>query len=152
MISFIIFVCNCLSVSIKEYCFLACKRVVLPLSLLQFLQHMLALLFFTGQSRSPCRGSDPRLLNYESPPSFTFIYRCATPLDLPPRFSRLLFLFFVPTFFEFIIPPRDSVSSFIGWRSFRSVSRSIKSTLLHYGESNCVSAKRMLTISAVHDS
>lgn len=60
--------------------------------------HASSSFFAAGQSRSPrqSRHRSPRLLNYESPPSFTFIYRCAIPLDLPPRFSRLLFLFFVP--------------------------------------------------------
>lgn len=63
----------------------------------------------------------PELLNYESPASFTFIYRCAIPLDLPPRFSRLLFPFFVPApsnlLFRREIPFRLLLASV---RSFRS--------------------------------
>lgn len=66
--------------------------------------HASSSFFTTGQSRSPCRIAGPRLLNYESPPSFTFIYRCTIPLDLLPRFSRLLFLFFVPPPLNLLFP------------------------------------------------
>lgn len=121
-----------------------------PLLLLsQFLQHMLALLFSPRDCRTVTvalsRLCSPELLNYESPASFTFIYRCTIPLDLPPRFSRLLFPFFVPApsnlLFHREIPFRllsASERSFVPFVRL-SVSRSIKSTLLRRIELNRIS-------------
>lgn len=95
-----------LSVSIKghrDICFLECKRIVRPLSVSLSSSitisptHARSFFFFHYRTVTVAlRLRSLQLLNYESPPSFTFIYRCTILLDLPPRFSRLLFLFFVP--------------------------------------------------------
>lgn len=115
----------------------------------QFLQHMLALPFFLQDCRTVTvalsRRSAPRsslIMNHQR--HLPLFIVGTIPLDLPPRFSRLLFPVFCSSAFEFIIPPRDSISSFTGERSFvlsvrLSVSRSIKSTLLRRIELNRVS-------------
>lgn len=108
------------------------RRVLPSLPLSQYLRHMLGFLFSLPDGRGllvGLRGIGPQLLNYESPPSFTFIYRCAIPLDLPPRFSRLLFLFFVPSPSNLLF--RREIPLRLLSMNVRPVRSPMRATLLH---------------------